>query len=238
MKKIHQFSSDNIIKYLEDKKEIFDIGTGPKGSYWWNWIDKDAKITGIDLYFFPKKIPNNVKIYKFDASELKNIKDNINVTRYRGGIIRKFIKEETDWKNNFDLIVANHILEHVSSYEDTIAGIAKLSKMGTIVYTGFPDANNFTDIFYHLIHPEGGGHIQKLTKEKVHKAFEENGFKLLECNIWPDDWLWFEKMYDYKQRNITFITQKDIDYMCKVFRKELTSEKGYFYGWEMVFQKL
>ncbi len=207
-------------KYLKNKKNIFDVGVGPQGSDWWKKIDKNATITGIDWYFFPKKIPLNTTVTKFDASNL----DSIDFSH--------------PWYKNFDLIVARHILEHVEDPESTIAGISKLSKKNAIVYTGFPDYRNFTDIFYHLIHPEGGGHIQLLTDIIVKKMFIKHGFKLLECNIWPEDWTWLQEQFDYRGRGLTYTTQAEIDYICNVFRKELTLKKGYYYGYEMVFQKI
>lgn len=105
-------------------------------------------------------------------------------------------------------MVANHILEHVESPDKVVGGIKKLLANRGTVYIGFPEATNFTDIFYHLIHQEGGGHIQKLTKEKVVELFLNHGFKLQSCQAWPDDWTWLEKLYDYKGRGIEYISQK------------------------------
>jgi hypothetical protein len=207
-------------KYLKGKKNIFDIGVGPKGSSWWKKIDKGSSITGIDWYFFPEKLPKNVSVSKFNASNLD------------------IIDTKHTWYKKHDLIVARHILEHVDNPETTVEGIANLCKKGAIVYTGFPDYRNFTDIFYHLIHPEGGGHIQLLTDKSVKKMFMNNGFKLIDFNIWPEDWLWLQQQFDYRNRGLSYTTQKEIDYICNVFRKELTLEKGYFYGYEMVFEKL
>lgn len=207
-------------KYLKNKKTIFDIGTGPNGSDWWQDIDKDTSITGIDWFFFPTNLPKNITVTKFDASKLNSI----NLGH--------------PWYQKFDLIVGRHILEHVPDPEATIKGISNLAQKGAIVYTGFPDYRNFTDIFYHLIHPEGGGHIQLLTDKIVKKLFKKHGFKLLECNIWPEDWTWLQQQFDYRGRGLAYTTQAEIDYMCKVFRRELTLKKGYYYGYEMVFQKI
>jgi len=62
-----------IEKYLKNKHNIFDVGTGPNGSHWWSEVGKDTLITGCDFYFFPNKIPNNVKIFKYDASNLHHL---------------------------------------------------------------------------------------------------------------------------------------------------------------------
>lgn len=223
-------------KYLKGKKNIFDVGTGPNGSDWWQDIDKGSKIVGIDYFFFPSSVPKNVTIYKYDASKLNLIKYESHLEKYIK--LNKFTAEKVNLTNNFDLVVANHILEHVSNPENLIEGISKLLKKGGIVYVGFPDYRNFTDIFYHLVHPDGGGHIQQLTNDYIQDIFKKNGFKLVECNIWPDDWLWFQSCYNPKNYNINFINQGQIKHMCDIFRKELTPQKGYFYGWEMVFKKL
>lgn len=229
----------NISDYLKKKKNIFDIGTGPNGSHWWKEIDNDAKITGIDWFFFPKKIPSNIKIYKYDASLLDQITDQSHLDRVRNVIGKTiFINEKVQLNNKFDLVVANHVIEHVENPENLIKGAASLLKTGGIMYAGFPESSNFTDIFYHLVHPEGGGHIYKVYKNNIIKLFEKHGFELLSCEPWPDDWLWFEKLYDWKNRGIKYITQEDINYLCNVFRKELTIKRGYIYGWEMVFKLL
>ena len=233
-----KFNTNNIKKYVKGKKEIFDIGSGPIGSYWWKYVDKNSKITGVDTMFFPKKIPTNVSIFKYDAVDLKNIKQNQKILQHKRGIANLFNKRKVNWINNFDAVVANHVLEHVSDPESVIKGINKLLKNNGIVYTGFPESSNFTDIFYHLIHSEGGGHIQLLSKGDVIKLFEKNGFELVECNAWPDDWLWFKNLYDFKSRGLVYIEKKHIDYIYKVFKKELTPEKGYFYGWETIFKKV
>lgn len=226
-----------IKKYLKGKKNIFDIGCGTK-SNWWSQVDDDAKIIGTEFYFFPRFIPKNVKVYKFDVNLLYKIYKNKEIPRLTNGLLKSFSDEPVDWNNKFDFVVANHILEHVNSPENIVRGISKIIKKKGVVYTGFPDAKNFTDIFYHLIHAEGGGHIQKLSKVIVNDWFKKYGFELVGCADWPDDWLWFEKLYDFKGRGLKYINQKEISYLANVFRKELTPKRGYFYGWEMIFKKI
>jgi SAM-dependent methyltransferase len=223
-------------KYLKNRKNIFDVGTGPKGSDWWSDIDKDAKITGCDLYFFPKTVPENVTIFKYNASKLNHLNRFSRLEVYKGN--NHFSHQRINLTNKFDMVVANHVLEHVESPRNLIKGISKIIKKDGLVYIGFPESTNFTDIFYHLIHAEGGGHIQKLTKDMVLNLFVKEGFGLIHIGKWPDDWRWFEKQFDFKGRNIKYITQNEIKYLADVFRKELTLKKGYCYGWEMVFKKL
>lgn len=230
---------DGVKLYLKGRKNIFDVGTGPNGSDWWQDIDREATITGVDLYFFPKKVPHNVTIYKMDASDLGNIKKNIKLEKKFPKPFL-FTNETVDWIKKFDMVVANHVLEHVGDPAQVIKGMSMLLQKGGLVYAGFPESTNFTDIFYHLIHPNNGGHIQLLTKDKVIAMFKKNGFKLVSCKIWPDDWGWFESQYNWKTYmwpENKFLNQKKIKYLCDVFRKELTAQKGYYYGWEMVFEK-
>lgn len=228
----------DIKQFLKGRKSIFDVGTGSIGGDWWNHIDKDASITGIETQFFPSKLPKHVRVYKLDAGGLAHIKKDYVAKRL--WFFGKFLPEKVRWLKSFDLVVANHVLEHVDDFPATVQGIAKLLKKGGRVYAGFPDHRNFTDVFYHLIHPNGGGHVQLLTDEIVEKEFEKNGMKLVSKGIWPDDWLWFEKLYNWKTymwSENKFLSQEKIEYLAGVFRKELTHQKGYFYGWEMVFEK-
>lgn len=220
---------------LRGKKNIFDIGTGPKGAYWWSLVEKKTKINGIDTLFFPQTKHKNVKVYKLNASKLYLVKNRGKVNKLIKYNPPQFVPKSVRWENKFDLVVANHVLEHVENVEATIKGIYKIIKAKGTVYITFPASNNFTDIFYHLIHPEGGGHIQKLSKTKVLNCFKKNGFDLVSCEPIPDDWLWFEKHYDYQNRGIKYINNKEISKLANIFRKELTLKKGYFYGWEMVF---
>jgi len=237
-KTVKNFSKNitGIEKYLKGKQNIFDVGTGPTGSYWWQNIDKSTQITGVDLLFFPQNIPNNTKVYKYDASKLNEIKSNDTIERYAPP--NQFKNEKINWHNKFDMVVANHVLEHVDNPDNLIKGISKLIKKDGIVYCGFPDYRNFTDVFYHLIHPDGGGHVQQLTNKIVEKMFIKHGFKLVKCNIWPDSWGWLQHQYSPQNFGIKHINQSQINYLCDVFRHELTPNKGYFYGWEMVFKKL
>lgn len=228
-----------ISPHLKGKKHIFDVGSGPNGSVWWSEIDRNAHIVGIDAMFFPENVPKYVSIYKLDAGALKKIEKPFWAKRL--WMFGKFLPERVDWRGKFDLVVANHVLEHVADFPGTVKGIARLLKKGGMVYAGFPDHRNFTDIFYHLIHPNNGGHIQLLTDDSVEKEFAKHGVKLVSKRVWPDDWLWFEKLYNWKTYmwpENKFLSQEKIGYLANVFRKELTPKKGYIYGWEMVFEKV
>jgi len=67
-------------------------------------------------------------------------------------------------------------------------------------------------------------------------------FELIEEGIWADDWNWFSELFSTKETlenyGISSIKEDDIRYMADVFRKELTVEKGYWYGFEFLFKKI
>lgn len=225
-----------LYKFIGNARKILDVGTGPVGSSWYDKIDEDAEVVGIDLYFFPKNKTKNYTLLKLDALDLIkfNSSQEVEVVDSRGG--SKIINIEL--KERFDFIVADHVFEHVDKPEVLAQGISVVSAPGAFVHIGIPHADNFTDKFYHLIHPGGGGHISSLTKDVMIHVMEKNGFKLVEYVDWPDDWGWLEHLYDWKNRKLILFSQEDIKFIANVFRKELTPEKGYFYGGEYIFQKI
>ena len=192
------------------------------------------KLPGSIGSFFPQQLPDNVKAYRLNASALGDVVDGQELERLVAP--DTFEREAVSWENRFDMVIANHVLEHVDSPEGLVKGAARILKPGGLMYAGFPEASNFTDIFYHLVHPDGGGHIQKITKDFALSLFYSQGFRLVSCEPWPDDWRWFESFYDPKAHGVKTIEPHEIKYLCEVFRKELTPEKGYIYGWEMVFE--
>ena len=105
------------------------------------------------------------------------------------------------------------------------------------VHVGIPDATNFTDRFYRLIHPDGGGHISQFSKESFISLMANYGFGLEELKPWPDDWEWLDKHYNLEYYNVKYLTQEELQYIVNIFRKELTANKGYIYGWEFLFIK-
>ncbi len=142
-----------------------------------------------------------------------------------------------DLNGSFDLAVADHIFEHVSDTESLAESISMVLCQGGYVHIGIPDATNFTDRFYRLIHRDGGGHISQFTKDSMIRLMDKHGFDMQEVCPWPDDWRWFDSLYSLKNYQIDFVTQEEVKYIADVFRKELTPEKGYFYGWEFIFKK-
>lgn len=209
--------SDNWLYDLVTKAtKILDAGCGPNGAAWWEYKPESTYMLAIDLLYEPPKLPPNTSFVKGEVADYC---------------------ETTDKTDFFDLIIADHLLEHVENPERTAIAFNRVLGMGGIVHVAVPDATNFTDRFYRLIHPEGGGHINQFDLDQLLKLMNDAGFECREYRPMGDDWSWFRLLYDWKTRGIQFITQEEIDYIAEVFVKELTPEKGYFYGWEGIFVK-
>lgn len=205
-----------IFSYFKEGQRIIDLGSGPSGAHWWDKIHRGAHITAIDLHFKPAVIPSYVTFLKGDVCALK---------------------DRPDMADKFDLAVADHIFEHVADPGALARSIHHVLRPGGYVHVGIPDATNFTDRFYRLIMRNGGGHIAQFTRDSMIRLMEQQGFSLIECFPWPDDYAWFEFLYDLKYWQVECLAQEELKYLAGVFRKEITPEKGYFYGWEFVFQK-
>ena len=205
-----------IFQLLAEASNILDVGCGPSGGHWWPSVRQNARVTAIDKFWVIKSLPPNFSYHKIAAE--------------------KIIKQ-AKWADSFDLIVADHLFEHVEDPVLVAKGCYYGAKSGGKVHVGIPDATFFTDRFYRLIHPEGGGHIQQLTLKSMCQIMEDAGFKTSVYEPWADDWLWLKKLYDFKGRGVKHISQDEINYLADVFLKDLTPDKGYLYGWEIIFQK-
>ena len=94
------------------------------------------------------------------------------------------------FKNKYDLLVADHIFEHVEDMNGMMETIDWISKPKSVVHVGIPVANNFTDTFYRLIHRyNSGGHLQRFVYEDIIKMMDRIGLKLVTSEIWEDDWV-------------------------------------------------
>jgi predicted SAM-dependent methyltransferase len=206
-----------IFELLRKNQKIADLGSGLSGAWWWNSVKDNSTIDAFDLYNDTTQDTEDKKFYKLDVTKLKG---------------------NSSLKGKYDLIVADHIFEHVSNLNGLLESIKWISKSGTIIHIGIPDSSNFTDILYRLIHRfKSGGHIQKLTDKGIIKLMNSIGFELVSSEIWEDNWVWLEKLFSLKFNKVENVTQKEIQYLANVFRKELTLNKGYWYGFEFVFKR-
>ena len=227
----------DFVSLVRRAKRILDIGCGPNGSYWYSDVPEDTSLSTIDLYFFPHQGKENLHTYKLDAVDLDRFDRERKIAEIVGGKERRV---KVDWAKAFDLVVADHVFEHVSEPERLAAGISSVAKPGAYLHVSIPDPLNFTDRFYHLIHQDegGGGHVSQIEKPHMIALMEDNGFELVEFKDIPDDWLWLKNLFDWRSRGIRYISQEDIDFIADTFLRELTPEKGYFYGGEYLFKKI
>jgi SAM-dependent methyltransferase len=204
-------------RLLQTATHVLDAGCGPQGSFWWKYKPDHVAMVAVDLYFQPPTLPAN--------------------TSFRQSDLVEFCVQEENW-GKFDLCVADHVLEHVPDPLLAMQAMNQVLVMDGLVHIGIPDAEMFTNRFYHLIHPDGGGHISKITRESMEDIALKAGFIVDEVRLWPDDWLWFRTLFDINGHGLKYSTQDDIYHIADVFLKELTPEKGYNYGWEFVARKI
>jgi predicted SAM-dependent methyltransferase len=197
-------------------RSILDVGCGVKGSWWWKHLAPEANLVAIDPFFPPENAPPACLFVQTDLTELCS---------------------NRQYHSHFDLIVADHVIEHVPDMAEACLGLGRMLADNGTIHVGIPDATMFTDRFYHLIHPEGGGHISKPTLQDLTRLMADAGLARLDYRPWPDNWRWLKECFDWRGRNIRYFSQMDMDYICDVFLRELTPEKGYYYGWEILFRK-
>ena len=195
---------------------ILDAGCGPNAGYWWTRKTPDAELAAVDLLFTPPEMPPGAHFYQMDIAEFLKL---------------------PEYRSHFDLVAADHLLEHVPDPAEVLRGFHDVLQPTGMLHVGIPDASNFTDRFYHLVHPDGGGHISGLTFSSLAAMADAAGFEILRYRPWPDSWTWFKELFDPRAQGLKCVAQEDIDYIADVFLRELTPEKGYYYGWEVVFVK-
>jgi SAM-dependent methyltransferase len=208
-------TEDWMLELVTNAKSILDAGCGT-GAAWWSNKRPETHMIAVDLLDTPTNLPPNTSFFFSD--------------------IESFC-ERKDYAGSFDLILAEHVMEHFSDPARVALLFNRVLAVNGIVHIGIPDASMFSDRFFRLIHPEGGGHISQLTLQSLTEIMSAAGFKLITHRPWAENWQWLKRNYKWKDRGIQFITQPEIDYIADVFLKELTAEKGYFYGWECVFVK-
>lgn len=148
-------------RIIEDNFRIADLGSGPCGAFWWSQLPKGCSINAFDLYNEPQNTFDYVSFSKKDVTKLH---------------------EARKLKGKFHLVVADHIFEHVKAPSGLASSIFHILQPNGYLHVGIPDASNFTDRFYRLIHPDGGGHIQQFTRDSFLKFITAYGFELIEEN--------------------------------------------------------
>ena len=202
------------------------------GNMIYQLLNNDIKIADLGCgklpqYFYNDKL--NIDCYdKYADNDFKNF--------YKTDITKLYEKPEL--KGKYDLVIGNHIFEHIQDLNSLFKTLSHILKPNGLLYCSIPDGTNFTDIFYRLIHKhDSGGHINKWCRIEFTALLYMNNFELVKYDNWMDDFVWFEKCFDLKYNQCS-ITDDERKKLVKILRKELTADKGYYYGYEFIFRKV
>ncbi len=197
---------------------IANLGCGTNEVLWYRHLPSNCVIDGYDI-----NIPN--KGFSLNNSTFNFFKKDIT----------KLYKLES-LKEYYDLVIADNVYTSKKNTDELTQSIIHILKHNGFIHIGIPDSANFTDCFYRLVHPDGGGHINDFTKESIIELMKKSGFALYKVREWTEDWIWLETSLDL-EHNKEHISKADLTYIANQFRKELLSEKGYQYGWEFLFAR-
>lgn len=150
-KQSRRIKANKIIKVLEQysgsikNKTILDIGTG--AGYISHHIGKRAKL-----------------VYSVDVVDERREKLN-----YK---FKKVTSEKLPFEDNFfDIVISNHVIEHVNDQKKHLAEASRVLKKGGIIYLATPNKYWLTDPHYKLLfiswlHPKLSTKYLKLVKNK------------------------------------------------------------------------
>ena len=198
------------VEYITEGNFIADLGCG-KGAPWWEIAPASCTIDAYDFVPVVTRQPN-IHFHRADVQFL---------------YLRKDIFEK------YDFAACDHVFEHVEKPEMLAASLSHMIKLGGIVHVGIPDASFFTDRFYRML-LRGGGHVYKHTKDSFIKLAEQFGFLVLDVWEWLNDWKWLKFM---SPDLVGMNDPEEIQFVADVFTKELTPERGYYYGWGFILKK-
>lgn len=205
---------DRIKNYVKPGDYIADLGCSEEPR-WYAKIPASCRIDGFDIRRIEVRRPNTA-FYKANI---------------------ELLYKEHDFKDKYDFVVANHIFEHVRNPYRLAKSMAQILKLNGLAHIAVPDASDFADRFYRLIF-RGGGHIQKFTRNDLPRLMAEYGFELMDQWRWEEDYGWLENASGkLPSFGLGMMGADEIQYIAKVLKTELTKDKGYWYGWGMIFKK-
>ncbi len=204
------------LDYVKPGTRIANLGCGSEKIYWYFQLPSGCFIDGYDLNISIENFSHNNSEYSFLESDVTKL-------HYR-----------PELKGLYDIVVADNIYEHIPDPDEFTDSIKHILKPDGLIHIGIPDSTNFTDRFFRLIHKDGGGHIQRYTKESFTDLLLKHDLHLLKIKNWKEDWSWLEEHFSLERFNIKYSSREDLKYIADIFRKEFLSEKGYFYGWELL----
>lgn len=155
-------------KYAKSKGKILDIGCS----------------TGVMLDIFKK---DGWKTWGVEPSgSAKSAK------RKGHKIVKNYFEKAKLPKNYFDLVVMNHVLEHMDDSELVLKKVNTLLKKGGIILVDVPNVGSLASKIYgknwkYLLPNE---HLHHFTPETLKKLLEKAGFKV----VWTKTW---SGLFDY-----------------------------------------
>jgi 2-polyprenyl-3-methyl-5-hydroxy-6-metoxy-1,4-benzoquinol methylase len=149
-----------LLELLSKGDRVLDVGSYV-GSYWYS---KDYHITAVDIDpSLRDKVPEYVDFQCVNAEAL-------------------------NLDGEFDVVVANHILEHVEKPNLLIKNSVKLLKMGGSMYIGYPEGTGWPNRLYQTLYP--GSHVTNVSLDDVVDWLQDNGMRVDYVFEWPDDFKW------------------------------------------------
>jgi len=184
LEKYGQYKNDIFNKLgfsFEKGKNILDVGCGDCS---------DAKI--FHEYF-------KLDVYGIDIYEHGNLKESPFLKFKKAGIY------EIPYPDSyFDYVFLHDILHHIDednqSFEKHIAGIKELKRVvkegGQIIIV---EGNRYNPLFYpHMVKMLRHNHWrQRYFKKVISQVFRNSDFKFFESHLYPKNWLWFWKIYEF-----------------------------------------
>lgn len=159
-----------IIKWVSDRPggKILDIGCGP--GWFLSSLGSEWNCHGVEVSAFASKVASN-------SGTIYN------------GTLQEYIE------TGFDVIVMNHVIEHIADPVSVLKKIKKMLKHGGIFIIGTPDfdsaaARRYGDNFRLLDDPT---HISLFSQESMYRCLRDIGFHVDDVEFPYFDTPWFNK---------------------------------------------
>ncbi len=151
----------DLLQRLNANCRILDLGCGP-GSF--SYDASRASILALDEWIF-------------DSAKARR--------RMAGGRIHYLLGSGLSLpldSGSVDLVVANHVFEHVEDPRKTAAEVSRVLNASGILFASVPDGFAFSDDLYRWL-TAGGGHLQRYTHHGLQQAIETGTDLQLLCSF-------------------------------------------------------
>jgi len=214
---MHEAIKDCMQQLLETARSILDVGSGERAAFWYAYVPESARVVAVDRWFRTRDLPGKTEFHPLDIVSFCRADEN---------------------RASFDLAVAHHLFEHLLAPDQVCAGLNRVLSPGGVLSVAVPDCNQFSDRFYRAFHLDGGGHCAAFTLETLTELVERFGFERTEHLPWEESWTWLDHGFDLARQSRKHVDGRDLKHLADTLRRELTFEKGFFYGWSVTFRKV